>query len=255
MEKYKKLLTNDIYRNEIFKFGWSRKMSLKYDKIKYIKRPYTQDDLMVAIKNDSYKLVEIFLKEVVPDKMVINLCNSLRTFNLIYNYFGDEVMRFFVFPTIFVEKGYVDIISFLYKSKYKIEPTEINHIEMWKFLKNKDIYTSQFTILSSDVLIYRIKHEDYNYTLENAISEENMEVIDYFLSCEGNSLTHSQIENLINIGYNLNEEHYDSVYELAIDALRNGDINLLDSLISNGVDRDDLTDYCIMNDIDILILK
>lgn len=255
----KNIILNPYIRDDIFKFNWSRHESIKYNKLKYISKPYTIDDLYLALQYDSYELVVEFLDKLIfndkIDVTIINDCHSLRTFKHVYNFFTliydvDQITSF-LRTEIYVSKGITDIINFIYDEGYTINVTDINHENMFKLVVDKckvDYKAITMDCFGPKVLIYMYEQELIDYDLSDAIISGNIDMIDYFLDEIEVVPTTEQVCELIRINY----EHMDllrdinsSSDDIAMNLIENGNMDMIESILIAGFDRELLIHYCI----------
>jgi hypothetical protein len=186
------ILLNENIRNDIFKNNWSRIISIKYNKLKYISKPYTHRDLNMALKYDSYDLIVKFLDNLALkskiDIWVINSCKSLKTFKYVYNFFRNiyslEDMVKILETSFYVKENKLEIIDFIYDEGFAIDANEFPSVAMFKLLTNKcrvDWRSIPVSNFDTSVKIHLIEDGIIDYRLENAILEGDLDMIDYFL--------------------------------------------------------------------------
>ncbi len=254
----KNIILNKDIRNDILQYHWSRKESIKYNKLKYITKPYTSEDLDLAIQYNSYDCVVKFLDKLILntkiDNMIINQCNSLRVFQYIYNYFtkiyDTEHIHNLLRTEIYVSKGLTDIINFIYDEGYTITVEDINSAEMCELVINKckvDYKSIPISNFGCKALIYLYENEFIEYELEDSILDGNIDMIDYFLDEIETIPTTSQICDLISLNYERIDliRNFDTTSDIiAMNAIENGDMNVIETLINSGFCRDEMISYC-----------
>lgn len=245
----KEIILNKFFRDEILKLNWPRKLSIKHDKLKYISKPYTNDDLLHAVQNDSIKLIEVFLNDL-PDYVIhrnlINECMSYTSFQMIW----DRKFRCNKWAAIFiyVEKDIIEIVEFLLNKQYKLDyQPEVRSIEMFNLLKSHG-YNNDSMILGENVIIHLLELGEINYNLGNAIYDGNHDVIDYFLDITEYVPSDSEVCELINVGYeniNLIKKINKHSLDIAMVAVEMGNYEIIENLMEVGFDRDVLISYSI----------
>ena len=254
----KNIILNEDIRNDILKYNWSRKESIKYNKLKYITKPYTQKDLDMALQYDSYDLVVEFLDKLIftskIDVMIINECQSLRTFQYVYNYLKNiyDIEKINILKTeIYIRKGLTEIINFIYDEGFTINVDDINDADMCELLINKckiNYKMIPISHLGYKVLIYLYENELIEYELEDAILDGNIDMIDYFLDDLEKIPTTQQVCQLISIGYERLDVMRDfdtKSDEIAMNLIEIGDMDAIEGILIAGFDRDILINYCI----------
>ena len=266
------VMLSSFYRESIMRKLWSRRHAIKYNRLKYISKPYTFKDLELAIEYDNYDLVVLFYDKVIMNNkfepFIIQNCKSVKTFEFLLNHMAkfyteeeiDNILNTYLFT--FIKKGSVDIVRFLDNKNYKIMwyKYEINHLSMIEYFfekTNKVYINTDLTFILNNVNIHNCssnikkwlyENEKCDYNLEDAILDEDIEMIDYFLDdCE----VQPSKDNIIDL-INMNYEGLDLIREIPyIDddicqALIEGDnMESIESMINNGLIHDQLINYCI----------
>ena len=253
------IILNDNIRNDILQYHWSRKESIKYNKLKYISKPYTLEELDLAIEYDSYDCVVEFLDKLILNtkinNMIINQCNSLKVFQYIYNYFtkiyNTKQIQHLLRTEIYVSKGITDVINFIYDEGYAITVNDINHANMCDLVINKckvDYKSIPISNFGYKALIYLYENELIEYELTNAILDGELDMIDYFLDDLEKIPTTEQLKDLINIGYKRLDlirdipRYNDEISEALIEG---DDMEQIEMMLNSGFDKEQLVNYCI----------
>ena len=268
------VMLNTFYRESILKKLWPRKRAIQHDRLKFISRPYTFNDLELAVQYDKYDLTILFYDKVIMnekfDPYIIEYCKSLKIFKFLFNhlkqlYTEDEIKNLITSSLYtFVKKGYVDIVRFLSNKGYKMKwiHYNVNHVQMIEYFletKKNKVFIIPATVpnstrnininnCSSEVKKWLYENEKCDYSLEDAILDGDIEMIDYFLDeCEVIPTKENMVD-LINMDY----ERMDLIREIPYfdddicEALIEGDnMESIESMINNGFDRDQLISYCI----------
>ena len=264
----KSVILNTYHRETILKKLWTRRTSIKHGKLKYIKKPYTSEDLYEAINSSNYDMVILFYEKLIMNSkinpLIINNSKTIEIFQYIYNQFinlytKEEIERI-IYIKGFVRNGLLDIIKFLDKEgfrfnwydynittipviQYFLQSHSMNKVVRYSRELQNVVYISN---CSPKVKIWLIENNHIEYTLNDAILEGYDEMIDYFINI-GVKPTKQNIIDLIELEYeNLNSiQDIPSFDDDICEALlRTYNIDLIENMFDNGLDRNYFIGYC-----------
>lgn len=257
MNNISAIMTTKSIREDILRRNWSRHTSIRFDRLKYIKKPYTFEDVKKAVKLNSPKCLKEFLKDVkIVPLMLINDAETIEIFEILWNYYIDEQLLLkedvinSLLVSIFIEKGCLDIVIFLYENGYITynDIQRIEHLKMYDYLLEKNLIEKDwidaynYMNVGDELLIELIKDDRCNFDLTDAIYYARMDVIDYFLEM-GVVPNSAQILDLLELGYdNLkiisDTDCYDT--DIGYKVIMNGSYETIDNIMEAGFDRDTL---------------
>ena len=242
----KYIILNKNIRHDVLKYSWSRYLAIKYGKLKYVDSPYTKKDLLDAITYNQFEMVKLFhidCKNVGSN--ILNFCiYNFEIFKYFYDYFPIDTE---INVKLIVEYGHVDIVKFLYERDYITDNDyNVNTYDNYKFLLEKNISFD----MGEQLILELIKNGESNFSLSDAIFNEYMDIINYFLDND-HKLSVSDVCGLINCRVddylvsqlNLDNEAVSSP-EIAMHAIESGRTSVIEYLINNGFDQDELLQYC-----------
>lgn len=259
MFNIKNILLVENIRNDILKFNWSRIESIKYDKIKYISKPYTKNDIENAIFHNSFEILQIFMKEIKLNKTDIYLLTKCKQFNIfkyIYDYFinlydKEDILKIVDIVWI-IENDNIEIVEFLINEGIKLEVNCVQSLDMFKLLLkyNFDYNSIRRNRYCAEVIIYMYENELLDYNLSDAIYDGNHQVIDYFLDELDYIPTNDEVCELMNIDYEnmyLIKEIDRNDPFIIMNLIESHKWEMIEQFLDLGIDRDELINYCIEN--------